>query len=429
MNRVEDTESRDFVRRNLRWNFTVNLLDIILITAGLSLVSRETVMPVLVSQLTDSKLAVGLIPALFMLGSNLPQLLSANVAERLRFKKPFVLLVSGLGERLPYLLIALVLLLFAGSRPTLALAGFFILLLATAVSVGVATPPWFDMIAKILPVNRRGVWSGLGHGLGALLGVVAAFFMGRILSTFVFPVNFSILFGLAFGLTILSFLGVALTREPPSLVVRARVPLIRYLAKLPAILRDHVNYRRFLVSRGVVVLGTMAGGFYMVYGAERFAGDGSSVAALTGLFTGVLIVGQAGANLLWGVLGDRSGHKAVLASAAFVMALGALAAYLATSQAWLVVTFVGLGVYLAADQVSALNVILEFCDPEDRPTFIGLTNTLMAPLFALSPLFGGLLVNLVRVRHPVPLRPGGRRHRRSAHDVLGARAPPRPLGG
>ncbi len=392
MNRVEDTESQDFVRRNLRWNFTVNLLDITLITAGLSLVSRETVMPVLVSQLTDSKLAVGLIPALFMLGSNLPQLLSANVAERLRFKKPFVLLVSGLGERLPYVLIALVLLLFAGSRPTLALVGFFTLLLATAVSVGVATPPWFDMIAKILPVNRRGVWSGLGHGLGALLGVVAAFFMGRILSTFIFPENFSILFGLAFGLTILSFLGVALTREPPSPVVRARVPLIRYLAKLPAILRDHVNYRRFLVSRGVVVLGTMAGGFYMVYGAERFAGDGSSVAALTGLLTGVLIVGQAGANLLWGVLGDRSGHKAVLAGAAFVMALGALTAYLATSQAWLVVTFVGLGAYLAADQVSALNVILEFCDPEDRPTFIGLTNTLMAPLFALSPLFGGLLV-------------------------------------
>ena len=392
MNQVENTDTRAFVRRNLRWNFTVNLLDVALISAGLSLVSRETVMPVLVSQLTDSKLAVGLIPALFMVGSNLPQLLSANVAERLRFKKPFVLLVSGVGERLPYALIALVLFLFASSRPTLALAGFFALLLTAAVSQGVATPPWFDMIAKILPVKRRGVWSGLGHGLGALLGVVAAFFVGGILATFVFPVNFSILFGLAFGLTILSFLSLALTREPPSPVVRLRVPLVRYLAKLPAILRDHVNYRRFLVSRGVIVLGTMAGGFYMVFGAERFAGDGPSVAALTGLFTGVLVGSQAGANLVWGLLGDRSGHKAVLAGAAFVMALGALAAYLATSQAWLVVTFVGLGAYLAADQVSALNVILEFCGPSERPTFIGLTNTLMAPVLALSPLLGGLLV-------------------------------------
>ena len=58
-----------------------------------------------------------LIPALFMVGSNLPQLLSANLAERLRYKKPFVLLIGGVGERLPYGLIATALFLFAGARP------------------------------------------------------------------------------------------------------------------------------------------------------------------------------------------------------------------------------------------------------------------------------------------------------------------------
>ena len=46
------------------WNFSVNLWDITLITLGLSLISRETVIPVLVSQLTDSKLVFGLVPAL-----------------------------------------------------------------------------------------------------------------------------------------------------------------------------------------------------------------------------------------------------------------------------------------------------------------------------------------------------------------------------
>jgi hypothetical protein len=34
---------------------------------------------------------------------------------------------------------------------------------------------------------------------------------------------------------------------------------------------------------------------------------------------------------------------------------------------------------MSADSVSRMNIILEFCAPEDQPTYIGLTNTLLAP--------------------------------------------------
>jgi MFS family permease len=37
-----------------------------------------------------------------------------------------------------------------------------------------------------------------------------------------------------------------------------------------------------------------------------------------------------------------------------------------------------------------MNIILEFCAPEDRPTYIGLTNTLLAPGM-LAPVLGGWL--------------------------------------
>ena len=49
--------------KDFRWNFSVNVLDIVFIVLGFSLISRDTVMPTLVSELTDSKLAIGLIPA------------------------------------------------------------------------------------------------------------------------------------------------------------------------------------------------------------------------------------------------------------------------------------------------------------------------------------------------------------------------------
>ena len=387
---MADTILGPDAQKNVSWNFSVNLVDVIFITIGMSLVSRETVMPVLVSSLTDSKIAIGMIPAVWALGYNLPQLLTASFTERLRYKKPFVMVVGSLGERLPYLLIAIAVWAFALRAPTLALALFFLFIGIISFSAGIATPAWFDLIAKVIPVRRRGIWSGTGHGVGALLGIGAAVIVGRVLENVAYPNNFALLFALAFLFVMISWCGLALTREPPSTTVKQRVPLNHYLRELPAVVRKDRNYTRFLLSRTTMQLGAMAAGFYMVFGTETFAIGGAGV----GLFTGVLIASVAVMNLVWGLLGDRHGHKVVLTSAAFCMAAAALIALVAPTQRWLLITFVLMGATLAADQVSALNIILEFCEAKDRPTYIGLTNTLLAPVLILSPLIGGWLASI-----------------------------------
>jgi hypothetical protein len=145
-----------FVRRHARWNFNVNLIDIAFITLGISLVSRETVMPVLVSSLTDSKILLGLIPAIYGMGIYLPQLFMANFTERLRYKKPFVAYFGGVGERLPYLLAGIAVWLWAETQPILALAALLLCLGVTAFAAGASMPAWFDLIAKVIPVQRRG---------------------------------------------------------------------------------------------------------------------------------------------------------------------------------------------------------------------------------------------------------------------------------
>ena len=58
-------KTKNFAARNLRWNFSVNLIDISFITLAFSLISRETITPLLVSNLTDSKIAIGLVPAVY----------------------------------------------------------------------------------------------------------------------------------------------------------------------------------------------------------------------------------------------------------------------------------------------------------------------------------------------------------------------------
>lgn len=382
----ETTFERE-VERNFRWNFSVNLLDISFIMLGLSLISRETVIPLLVSKLTSSTVAIGLVPAFYTLGIYLPQLLGASVAEGMPRKKPFVSLIGGVGERLPYLLAGIAVLLLAETAPVAALVALVVCFGLSGASAGFATPAWFDMIAKVIPLRRRGLFTGLGHGLGALMGVAGAAVIGYVLERWQFPQNFALLFALAFGAMVISWLGLVLNREPANPSVRPPAPLADYLRRLPGVLRGDTNFARYIGAMMVVRAGTMAGSFYLVYGVERFQLGGAEV----GLLTGVLIGCQAIFNPLWGVLGDRRGHKLVLVGGALALALAALTVWLAPSWPWLVVAFTLLGAFLAADSASLLNIILEFCADEDRPTYIGLSNTLLAPVTALAPLLGGWL--------------------------------------
>jgi MFS family permease len=379
------------VKQNLRWNFAVNLLDMTFFTLAFSLISRDTVMPLLVSQLTDSTFAIGLAPAIYSLSFYLPQLLLANFSERLTYKKPFVMWLGGLGERTPYLFIALIIWLWAVPAPTLTLVLFLLLLGIGAASSGTATPAWYDMIAKVIPVERRGVFSGIGHSLGALIGVLGAIWVGRILERVAYPNNFALCFGLAACAVVVSFVGLSLTREPPSVEVKAAISLQQYLRQLPTVLASNPNYLRFLLSRTTMQLGSMATGFFIVYGRQRFQLTGADI----GLFTAILVASHALFNPLWGVLGDRKGYKVVLVCSAGGLMLAAFCAWLAPATGWLMLTFVLLGSAQAGDAVSSFNIILEFCSPSDRPTYIGLTNTLLAPMLALAPLLGGWLAGSV----------------------------------
>lgn len=374
------------VEKHFRWNFGVNLIDAIFYSLGLNLVSQATIMPLLVSELTDSKVLIGLIPATYRVSYLLPQIFTANYTERLRVNKPFVLLLGSVGERLPYLLIGFAVWGLAGPAPAWALAFFFLLWATTAASNGTVTPAWYSMIAKVIPVQRRGLWSGLGRGLGALLAIAGAQVSEYILVRWPFPVNYALCFILAFVAVMISFMGLTLTREPESPTVKPRTSQLDYLRQIPTVLRRDRNYVRYLVARTVSNLGAMAAGFFMVYGKETIPGALGQV----GTLTAILVGSQAAMNVVWGLAADRMGHKVVLVGSALAMAAAAAVALWISTLAGLWVAFALLGLSLSAESVSHMNIILEFCAPEDRPTYIGLTNTLLAPGM-LAPVLGGWL--------------------------------------
>lgn len=387
---VDKTDFEREVETNYRWNFSVNVLDGAFFEFGMNLVSAETVVALLVSQLTASKVVIGLIPAIHSLGFLLPQLLSASLAERLPRKKSFVNLWSGLGERGPFLLMGPAVLWLAKPAPMVALMSLLLFSAISSVSGGIATPSWADVIAKVIPERKRGLFFGARYSLGALLSIAGAAIAGWILERWSFPRNYGLCFmvtSVALGISAIAF---ALNREPQNPTVKPRVSLVHYLRQLPGVLRRDRNYARYLISRSVGILGGMAGGFFMVYGASRFDISGTVVGGLTA----VLVGSQAVMNLVWGVVGGRRGYKVVLCGAALSMVAATLITQVAPSSAWLWATFALMGISRAGDSAAGMSMILGLCAPEDRPTYVGLTNGLLAPASAIAPLLGGWLATL-----------------------------------
>jgi MFS family permease len=377
------------IQRAYLRNFTVNVLDGAFFGLGLSFTSLVTVLPLFVSHLTPSPLVIGLIPLVWNMGWLLPQLFTANYVQSLARKKPMVLVMS-FTERLPYLLMAGIALGLPLVGPGLGLVGFFLAFGWTCLGGGLTATAWQEMIAKIMPPRRRGTFFGTQNFMAGLLSSAGAVIAGRVLEVYPYPANFAVCFALTFVAMMVSFAFLAMTVEPPVPASHARLSQREYWRQLPTVLRENPNFARFLLTRAVAWLGTMGTGFLTVYAVNRLGATPGEL----GLFTAASMIAQTGANLVLGLWGDRTGHKRVLEFAG-LCSVGAMAsAWLAGTPAWFYLAYALVGVATAGNIVSGLSIVLEFGPPAQRPTYIGLTNTLLAPFAGMAPLFGGWLAGV-----------------------------------
>lgn len=375
--------------RHLRWNFIVNSFDVIFFMGGLSLISSTTILPLFISKLTDSTVPLALMAMLAQGGFMLPQLLTANLIERLDRKKPIVVNIGFLTERLPALLFVLAPLTAYWSAP---FAVVVLLLLYSWFSLGggMVAAAWQDLIARCFPVTQRGRFFGGTMFIGTLLGVGVAGIAGRILETVPFPLNFIYLFSVAGVAITVSWFFVALTREPVQAANAPRRSTGQYLAELPQVVRTDHNFRSFLLARFVLALAEMGSGFLTVAAIQLWAISDSMVAA----FTTASLVGQTAGSLLMGFLADRRGHRLSLEIATLTAVFAFALAWLAPEPNWYIGTFFLLGFFSGARIVSGMLVVVEFCAPEKRPTYIGLTSTLAGIGSMAAPLLGALLVKV-----------------------------------
>ncbi|MCK6579001.1 MAG: MFS transporter [Anaerolineae bacterium] len=380
------------IRKNVRFNFVVNVTDGGFFGMALGFASFVTVIPLFVNTLTDSKLLIGMIASIHLIGWQLPQILTASHVSRMRRFKPMVIRLT-VHERWPFLGLALVALFSPTLGRDLTLALTFLLAGIQAFGGGFAATAWQSMVAKIIPPNQRGTFYGSQSAAANLLSSGAALAAGVILaasggSSEGFAVNFLI----AGVLMFVSFCFIAMTREPAT-EPKSEVSLqgAAFRQHLVAILRQDGNYRLFIVGRMLIQAASIGSAFYTIFAVRRFEMD----AATAGVLTGVLLLSATVGNPLFGWLGDRWNRRVMFGIAGLLAGASAILALLATSANWFFPVFVLFGLSNGGVWTVANAMIVDFGAEKDRPYYIGLANTLVAPATLFAPMLGGWLADAV----------------------------------
>jgi MFS family permease len=381
-----------------RWNFGALLVDYIFFGIAFNFFNPNTVLPAFVGELSDSALVIGSVSSVFSGGWLLPQLIAARIINDKPRKKPY--LVAGISGRGVLWLVALGLGLGLGQRnPVAMLALFFACLVVWAITDGVASVAWFEIMAQAIPSKRRGRLAGTAQFVSGLVGIGAGAAIGQILSRLSFPGNYTLIFGLAGALLVPSTTALFLLREVPSGAIskEANEPAEKgpWLQRLTAWLKlPFVNpaFRHFVLCRIMVGMLSMATPFYVQHATKELLLPQS---AIGGFVIAQTMAGVAASALL-GWVCERWGSQVVIrigSAAAILCPLFALVMHLTGGRLAVAypLVYVSFGIINSTWVMGFFNYLLEIAPQGKRPTYIGISNFVLGTL-TLVPVAGGWLL-------------------------------------
>lgn len=381
------------LREKLRHNTAVNIADGSLFGFGImGLASYVTIVPLFLSYLTESTALIGFVATLFYMGWQVPQLFVSNYVAGLRRYKPMTLVMTMI-ERVPYFGLALVAFAIPSIGADAALALTLLLLGIQSLGGGFTGTAWQSLMSKIMPPHRLGTFFGIQSACVNLFGAGGALIAGLILERIAFPQSFSLLFFITGISLLISFAFLALTYEPASESkdVVARANWREFGGRLREILRENDNFRWFLIARALTSLSLTAVSFYTIYGIRRF--DLSP--ELAGALTSVLLVSNTLTSTVIGWIGDRWGHRRVLIGGNALTVAAIAIVLFAPEVGWLTVVFALTGAVNATQWSTMMTITVQFSSVAERPIYIGMANTLIAPVTIFAPIIGGWLVDAV----------------------------------
>ncbi len=376
------------VRKHLPRNFLAHGLDGGLFIGGMAFLSGAVVAPKMMQSLGGPTWLTAAMPQILAAGAMIPPLLTAPWIERLVRIRP-LLLTLGVFQRLPYLIVGLLLLLWGAGCPAgLLVAAVALCPLLSGLFAGSGHTAWQEFVANAIPPHRRSsVWA-TRNVISSVIGLAAGGAVLSVLDRFPGSRGYGVLHLITFAFLVASYIAFTFTREIPNPRSRPHrsAGLGEVLADIPGILHADKRFRLYLLSRGFQVGMLIMIPFMSIFALERLGWADSKL--------GVLVLGQmAGAitgNLLAAWVGDRWGGKRVLLISKGACLGVCLAMPWAQTPAAFFALFFLFGAGHFCNQVGNLTLAVELCHLDRRIRYLaavsGTALISMAVTWALSTL-------------------------------------------
>lgn len=335
---------------------------------------------------------IGVLAAVGNLVSILGYLWGAQIAYRLRQRKPFVVAAGGGASRLMVLFLALVPLVFGHG---VALVFLIIALSALRLMLSsLANPPWASMAADLVPPDSRGrYFASRNVAMGAVALVVSplAGWIVRTVNvrTSSHLLGFQATLLLAFLCGMLSTYSFSRIPEPP-LGVPDR--LRKRTRNVVDLLRRNPAFAWLAASSFVWGFSlSVASPFFNVYLVTGLHGTSTNVGIATGVSA---LTGLAGLAL-FGNQSDKRGNRAVLVLTGVLIPILPLLWVFARAPYHVYMINTASGVLWAGYNLASFNMLLELSPLEEREAAVALYQSAVAASAVLGPLVGGLLIATV----------------------------------
>ncbi len=374
-----------------RRNFAYFLADNTLFMVAMGILGATTVIPDFVRHLTDSEILIGLSGSLFTIGFTLPQIFIARYIVR-HARKKWWFVGPNIPVRFVLLIFAVITVLIGKDHPELVLIAFFLCYGIAGFGDGLVGVPWSDMTGTSLDNRWRARMLGLTNAATGIIMLLITPLIAVVLGATGpgFPNNYAILFGAAGLLFALSIpLGIFIHELPGGKAVEKLPSLGEFLPDLGRILRDDLPFRSYIIVRMFNIMFLMAAPFYIGYATVQL-GLSSSVAVP--VLLAMITIGSVGGAIAYTWLGAHH-NLLTIRLALGGSALLPICALLASSVGPipLYLGFLVSGIATSNLMVGFQNWIVSYANPDQRPIYVGLSNTLTAVISLIAPFIGGTI--------------------------------------
>ncbi|NYT20637.1 MAG: MFS transporter [Methanomicrobiales archaeon] len=337
-------------------------------------VSSQMVFPLiplyLTSVLAVGAYVVGLVEGAAETTASFLKVISGHVSDRIRRRKPFILLGYGLSS--------VVKPLFAFATVWPAVLGLRVI---ERVGKGLRTAPRDAIVAESCDATVRGRAFGFNRamdGIGSMGGAVLAFLLLPV-------IGFRNVFLVAFIPGIIAVLAIFLIREEPSAAEpSAATPSLQVsLRQLPH------GLRLFIAASAVFAFGHFGYAFLLLKALSTGASDTTALLFYV-LFYGVYTV----CTIPAGVVSDRAGRKPVIMSGYVLFGLLSAGLAMVAGSAFLPVFFALYGIFFALVDGAQRAFIVDMAPPALKATALGTFHTAIGLVALPGGFIAGLLWDL-----------------------------------